>query len=291
MVGTCIAVQRILSCGPQVALRCGEMRNYASLARFTTAFKTRARRVLHLTKYPHVLWGRPPATRPSIASVHYFVNMLGRHKPVGLTHSSGTAYHELPFRNLKLKTSRNDLHKRVGRISQNLPIEGQHGLDIGCAIGGVSFSLQLAGAKMVGVDRDRPSIQVARECESLFKTGAAFIEADFSLETIDDILEVASNPISGEVDFTVWLSSFNWVAKELGISQTKEILLKLSRASKVLIADSAIGGKGQGAMDVLGIRSNHEFSSFVLAQSEYSRVRSIGVDGDWYDREVFLFER
>lgn len=242
-------------------------------------------------KYPHLRITEPPESRPSVASVHYLVNQLGAHSPVGLTHRRSTAYHELPFPNLRLMTSRNDLSLRVSRITENLAVESKYGLDIGCAVGGVSFALQAAGARMVGIDRDLPSINVAAECEALYNTGARFLHSEFCLKNLAGILSTAADPVSKEVDFAVWFSSFNWVAKELGGSETKNVLAQLSSSSRVLVADSAIGGKGQAAMSSLGIDSNQDFSSFVLNNSNYSKVRKIGTDKSWYGRDIFLFER
>lgn len=229
--------------------------------------------------------------RPSEASIRYLASRLGRHHPVGLTHRPGVLYHDLPFPGLRMDVSRSDLSERVGRITSALPVEGKFGLDIGCAVGGVTFSLQQAGARMVGLDRDLPSLQVARECEALYSTGAIFVHREFSIETFEDLADRMANPANKRFDFVVWLSSMNWVAEALGVKEFKELLDKVSKRSDVLIADSALGGKASAAMAAMGIQTNQDFSTFVLAHSHFESATVLGVDETWYGRELFLFRK
>jgi hypothetical protein len=229
--------------------------------------------------------------RPSEASIRYLASRLGRHRPVGLTHRPGVLYHELPFPGLRMDVSRGDLSERVRRITSALSVEGKFGIDIGCAVGGVTFSLQQAGARMVGVDRDLPSLQVARECEALYGTGAIFVHREVSIETFEDLADRMANPANKCFDFVVWLSSMNWVASSLGPKEFEKLLDKVSKRSDVLIADSALGGKASASMEAMGIRTNQDFSTFVLAHSHFVSATVLGVDDTWYGRELFLFRK
>lgn len=242
-------------------------------------------------RYPHMQIIELPANRPSLQSVYYFINQLGKHQPVGLTHEVGTGYHELPFPSLRFKTSRSDLNNRLTRLRAIQDIKGSHGIDIGCAIGGMTFGLQQMGAKMVGVDRDSPSIAVAQECEALFKTGATFVCDSFGEEMLRTLARSHGSPATGRFDFAIWFSSFNWVAEALGAGKTRELIRTLSETVDSLIADSAIGGKGASALSSIGVTSNETFVDFVLKNSLYTKVDLVGKDTDWYGRNVYRFYR
>jgi SAM-dependent methyltransferase len=242
-------------------------------------------------KYPYKRISAMPAERPSVESVYYFINQLGKHLPVGLTHEVGTGYHELPFPELRFKTSRGDLRNRLQRLSHIQEVKGAYGLDIGCAIGGMTFGLQQLGAQMVGIDRDEPSIAVAKECEALFTTGAKFVSAPFGEDVLAELARSYGNPQTERFDFAIWFSSFNWVAEALGTEATRSLLHNVSQRIDILIADSAIGGKGANALQNIGVVSNETFVSFVLDNSMYTKFELVGQDADWYGRDVYRFSR
>ena len=258
---------------------------------FFKAAKRSLKNRVEAYKYPYKQIGVLPSARPSLESVYYFINQLGRHQPVGLTHEVGTGYHELPFPELRFKSSRSDLSARLQRLSQIQELKGSYGLDIGCAIGGMTFGLQQKGSIMLGIDRDEPSIAVAQECEALFKTGATFVCASFGQERLIELASLHGNPLSGRFDFAIWFSSFNWVAEALGLEATRSLLDAVSRSVDTLIADSAIGGKGAVALEVLGIVSNESFVTFVLNNSQYTKYEVVGQDAGWYGRSVYRFSR
>lgn len=242
-------------------------------------------------RYPYKRINAMPTVRPSLESVYYFINQLGKHLPVGLTHEVGTGYHELPFPELRFKTSRGDLKNRLQRLSHIQEVKGAYGLDIGCAIGGMTFGLQQIGAHMVGIDRDEPSIAVAKECEALFKTGATFVSLPFGEDVLAELTRSYGNPQTGRFDFAIWFSSFNWVAEALGTEATRSLLHNVSQCIDTLIADSAIGGKGASALQNIGVVSNETFVSFVLNNSTYTKFELVGKDTDWYGRAVYRFSR
>jgi SAM-dependent methyltransferase len=246
-------------------------------------------RLIEDFRYPHKRINAMPAVRPSLESVYYFINQLGKHLPVGLTHEVGTGYHELPFPELRFKTSRGDLSNRLQRLSHIQEVKGAYGLDIGCAIGGMTFGLQKMGAQMVGIDRDEPSVVVAKECEAMFKTGATFVCAPFGEELLAELARSYGNAQTGRFDFAIWFSSFNWVAEALGAEATRSLLHNVSQHIDILIADSAIGGKGASALQNIGVVSNETFASFVLNNSSYTKFELVGQDAEWYGRAVYRF--
>lgn len=253
--------------------------------------KRRLLEYVNTYRYPYRLITSMPSERPSVDSVYYLINQLGAHRPVGLTHEIGTGYHELPFPSLHVKTSRSDLQNRLNRLDSFLEIKGAYGIDIGCALGGLTFGLQQMGAHMVGIDRDVPSIAVANECEDLFGTGASFVCDNFKEEIFPELVKAYANPKTTTFDFAIWFSSFNWVAEALGAEKIKSLLQALSNNAEQLIADSAIGGKGAIALSTLGIVSNETFVEFILKNSQYTKFELIGEDEDWYNRKVYRFFR
>ena len=92
-------------------------------------------------------------------------------------------------------------------------------------------------------------------------------------------------------DFTIWLSSFNWVAGSNEEPLLKLLLLKVSQKSDVLFADSAIGGKGQKFLNNIGIKTNADFVHYVIENSEYSNASLIHTYETWYGRSVYRFEK
>jgi len=246
------------------------------------------RNIIDYFFYPYLKVKELPSVRPSIKSIYYFINQLGKNKPVGLTRVASVAYHEVPFAEIKVKTSRNDLQKRIELISNNFEFNNKVGIDIGCAIGGVTFSLQKMGAKMIGIERDLPAFNVATEIEAYFKTGANFIHSSISPSLLEEVLKKFNHK---EFDFTIWLSSFNWVLGDLGEESTKDLINSLSQKSTYLICDSAIGGKGQKFLTQSKIESNEDFVNFIEDNSQYKLEKVLGKYDSWYNRDLFLFKR
>ena len=257
----------------------------------TNAIFSAVRQRLETFRYSYLKIDRMPSQRPSVNSIYFLVNQLGKHQPVGLTHAAAVGYHELPFAELKFKVSRHDLQDRVARIRSAISLKGKWGVDIGSALGGLTFALQKEGAQMMGIERDRPSINVSLECEALFKTGAKFTHGSVSETLLLEVVKSHHNPSSGHLDFAIWFSSFNWVAQALGDTATQQFLRTFSKHCDVLLLDSAIGGKGQEFMGTLGIHGNDDFCAYIQRHTAYTKVESIGKDAHWYDREVFKFSK
>jgi hypothetical protein len=248
--------------------------------------KRSIKKLIDTYQYPYQRINTMPQKRPSRESIYYLINQLGKNSPVGLTHKSHIGYHELPFSDLKFKVSRNDLEFRLDRICEVLNVDGKRGLDIGSALGGITFGLQLRGSEMFGIERDKPSILVSRECENLYKTGAEFIHGSVSSEVLNEFFLT-----HGKLDFCVWFSSFNWVIDAIGRDEMKKCLGTLSENVEVLLADSAIGGKGTDPMARNGLHTNDDFRNFVMECTCYNYVDVVGNDADWYGRKVFKFSK
>jgi hypothetical protein len=256
---------------------------------FLSKLRSGSKKIANYIRFPYLRINKMPENRPSKESIYFLINQLGHHKPIGLTHNESVAYHELPFPDLDFKVSRDDLSKRIERICNAIDVKGKNGVDLGCAIGGISFSLQQKGASMVGIERDRPSLSVAVECEALYETGVKFIHGSISQDLLSKALGKHTEPKIESWDFAIWLSSFNWVAKSLGQNEICKLLGWFSQHCDTLIMDSAIGGKAQSFMSTMGIEDNETFKAFILANSAYEEVEVLGRDENWYGRELLKF--
>lgn len=225
------------------------------------------------------LRGRPG----SKAQIYQAASKLGVHRPVGLTHRKGVLYHEVPFPGLRLEYSRSDLKERLQILSTELEVKGCIGLDLGCAVGGLTFSLQLSGAIMKGVERDPACVGLARALESRFRTGAEFVQAD--------VVEFVSASGQSEYDFVCMFSAFNWIIEGMDGDSTKKFLTKLGGLSRTFVMDSALGGKGQKNLTAIGITDEDSFKEVVASGLGSTRVRQIGTNREWYDRGLYVFER
>lgn len=227
--------------------------------------------------------GLLPGRPGSKAQIYQAASKLGVHRPVGLTHRKGVLYHEVPFRGLRLEYSRSDLRERLQILSTELEVKDRFGLDLGCAVGGLTFSLQLLGATMKGVERDPACVGLARALESRFRTGAEFIQAD--------VVEFVSSSGHSEYDFICIFSAFNWIIEGMDADSTKNFLCKLGGLSRTFVMDSALGGKGQKNLTAIGITDEGSFRGVVADGLGSTRVRQIGQNRGWYDRGLYVFER
>lgn len=250
--------------------------------------KNLVKKIYYYFFFPYTRVHTYPNNSPSIQSIYYKVNQLGKNKPIGLPREHYIVYHQLPFPELKLRYRRKDLEERLKVLCSTFDFENKFGIDIGSAIGGITFALQKRGAIMVGIERDEPAFKVSLEVESYFKTGAKFINDNLSKPNLKKSLKIVG---CKKFDFSIWLSSFNWVAGANNEKNLKEIISYLSHISDTLIADSAIGGKGQKFLDKIGIKSNKDFSKYILENSEYTSAHLIHTYENWYSRGLFRFDK
>ena len=226
----------------------------------------------------------------SRARIYRAAAALGTHQPVGLTHRKGVLYHQVPFRGLRLEYSRTDLEERLLLLKSELGLKGRSGLDLGCAVGGLSFSLQLAGASMTGVERDSACVGVAEAIEMRFRTGVKFVHSD----VVDFVSSVSMEVDKGArtaFDFVFFFSAFNWVVEGMDGEAVSKFLSDLARIGRTIVMDSAIGGKGQANLSAVGIHDEESFVRVVSDGLGASKARKIGENNDWYGRGVYVFEK
>jgi SAM-dependent methyltransferase len=178
----------------------------------------------------------------------------------------GMAYHELPFREFNLPVHRKDLIGRVDLVEKYYPVRGKKGIDIGCAIGGVSFELAGRGASMIGVDINKEEIEIAQNIEDIFRKNCLFI--------CDDALNISSNStLMANCDFAIWFSQWMWLVKQHGIEHGKNALFHLSQKIGHLFFETSIGDAAAGyVMKEHGITSSEDVVSLLRECTTYASI-------------------
>lgn len=221
--------------------------------------------------------------------IYQSLKMLGKQKISGSSVDVGTAYHELPFKDLKIIVHRKKLNNRLSLIKSAIDVNGKYGIDLGCSVGGFVFGLQLYGAKMIGIDYDKDAIEVARSCEEYYHTGAKFLCEDITLELIQRISTIHKNPATNRIDFTIWLSQFMWMVKQKGRDAALDSLFELSKRCEMLIFETSIGDAMAGEVMVeMGISDEESVRNMLRMNTCYVEIDSLGSANDgWSQRPIF----
>ena len=216
---------------------------------------------------------------------------LGTKKHLGSSIHAGKAYHGLPFKEEEgLPKHRKNLHKRTSMIKKYLKVDGKYGIDLGCSVGGFVFDMQLAGAKMIGMDYDQESINVALSVEDKYKTGANFICSDINLASYKKALKEHANPETGKFDFCIWFSQFMWMVKAHGKEKSFKFLKYLSETCDVLFFETSQGDKQAGRlMRQMNISNAQSVGKLLRNRTTYVKVNNLGIAGDgWSKRSIFI---
>lgn len=219
-------------------------------------------------------------------SIRRTLEDLNKHRYYDTACPVGVAYHELPFREFKGPVYRKDLKARVDLIANHLPIRGLKGIDIGCAIGGVSFELARRGALMFGSDFNPDEIAIAQSLEDVYRTGC-FFQCEESMETI------RRSSFLTNFDFAVWFSQWMWLVKLHGIEKGLEALFLVSKSVDHLFFETSIGDAAAG--DVMrnhGITTPEAVYNLLRANTIYSSVVECKRgNGTSLNRSVFYCSR
>lgn len=206
------------------------------------------------------------ARTKQIESIRQKIKDLNKRRYYNTACPVGVAYHELPFREFKGPVYRKDLKARVDLITEHLPIRGLKGIDIGCAIGGVSFELARRGASMFGTDFNPDEISIAQSLEDVYRTGCLF-QCEESMETI------RRSSLMMNFDFAVWFSQWMWLVKLHGIEKGMEALFLVSKSVKYLFFETSIGDAGAGdVMQEHGITTPEAVYKLLRSNTIYSSI-------------------
>jgi hypothetical protein len=209
---------------------------------------------------------------------------LGLAPHPGSSVSPGHTYHSLPFPEYRdIPAHRPGTASRVLHMTSRFPVAGLRGLDIGCAVGGISFGFQMQGASMVGVDSDPAAIAVALEVEAIHKTGATFFCEEFPSPHFSRILNKGH-------DFAVFLSAFMWLADSYGMANADIFMERIAKKVPVLWFESAQAEGDGSAWKATPFRSPKDIEEYL--RRFYPSVTDTGIPaGGWFPRNVFLCKR
>jgi len=195
------------------------------------------------------------------------ISKIGINKIEGSSTKQGCLYHELPFFS-NIPTHRKSSKLRADIIKNNLTITDKTGLDLGCSVGGITFELQLAGANMVGIDYDPNAINLAKEIEKYYNTGALF---RYQLITYSLIFGLQ------EFDFIVWLNQWMWLAKQEGEDVARQILYTASKKTKMLFFSTS---ENDGQAKIESIKNSKDVYKLLSRTTRFQNIESLGIIKD-----------
>lgn len=195
-------------------------------------------------------------------------------------------YHDLPFGIPEVPTPlRKDNERRTALLLDAYSFEGKRGLDLGCCLGGLTFSLEQAGADIVGVDADPAAIEVACMVGEYYQSSATFVKssiADFLVSAIEE---------EECFDFCLHCSVFMWVVYFSGLEKALEDIRNLSRLTDVLFFEVSVGdGMAGEAMVQNGLHNIDLVIKCIEEASTFRLTKVLGKSG-WGHRDILMFQR
>ncbi|MBC8491273.1 MAG: protein kinase family protein, partial [Candidatus Marinimicrobia bacterium] len=135
----------------------------------------------------------------------------------------------------------------------------------------------------------KSAIEVALACEDYYNTGAKFLQEDISLEIINKLCEIHTNPKTKQIDFTIWFSQFMWMVKRHGIEIALNALFFLSKISYELLFETSLGDADAGEeMLAVGISNEESLQRMLINNLCYSDIINLGfADDGWHKRPIF----
>ena len=198
----------------------------------------------------------------------------------GSSLENGLPYHS--FFGLRVRSHRGDVGPRAEQILDNIDVAGLQGVDLGCNIGGITFSMERAGASMTGVDYDEGAIHIARVVGDELGSSAKFTAASISPQNLLGFCRGRQ--------LVVWLAQWMWFVRQHGKEQGIEALRRISKETQILVFESSFGdGMAGPLMRQLGITKPLVKE---IISDHFDLVRDLGRSHDgWHRREIIIAAR
>ena len=199
---------------------------------------------------------------------------LGLNLMPGSSMSKGYAYQNIPSRP-DIPFHRGESDWRARRIMELADVTGKTVYDLGCSVGTISGILSQKAKRVVGIDYDLASIELAR---------SLYPNVEFILSDID------SNFLKGMESHSIciWTSQFMWMVKQKGIEAALDFVWDLSKKCDVLIFETATRDDGQAPLDI----SQDDIFSLLIKNTVYQDIVDHGPWNDgWTPRNVFVCQK
>ena len=207
-------------------------------------------------------------------SIKNLIKNLGTKKFPGSNTALGKGYHSFP--GFEGRSHIGSVNDRVKLITDNFDVKNKLGFDIGCSVGGISIELARQGARMIGVDYDNQSIEVAHYYANKFQLNIYFYVDTIDLITIKNV----------KCEFIVWFSQFQWFVKQYGPAAGRKALEEIRKKEVPLFFESSCGD-GMAGRAMLEAGLNNEGLRKLLNDT-FNSVKQIGTHKNWRDRPIFL---
>lgn len=197
----------------------------------------------------------------------------------GSSVNRGVLYHDLPFAELAgMSAHRRGNRRRFRLVASRYDFSGKSGVDLGCAVGGLTFRAALAGASVVGVDYDSAAIGVANAVRDWRASLGDRLSANATF-VCADVVDYAVP----ECDFCIWFDNFMWVWKLRGKEVALAKLSDVSRRCGTLLFATAFGAGDGMAGDVVDTAPRE------LLSAVFHDIEDLGVPrGRWHRRQIFM---
>jgi SAM-dependent methyltransferase len=191
----------------------------------------------------------------------------------GSNTKEGYLYHDVE--GVDLPAQRTGSKRRADFICDVVSVENRRVLDIGCNAGGISLQVARRGANVVGVDYDYSALKIGM-VEAL-KQGldARFFEQNIDLEYFYQLRNL---------DIVLWLSEFQWFAKQYGFDTALEALYIISRKCRILVFESSAA---DGRAGIPGTTQDDVYA-WLIKNTCFTQIDRYPPVDDWNKRDIFV---
>lgn len=147
--------------------------------------------------------------------------------------SQGWLYNQLPFKEFHNIPSYRNNQERINFIKKNIPKGINSWMDLGCSEGSILFHIRKQVEEAVGLDYDKEAIKIAK----LIKEYKNIHNLYFYSETID--INTIHHGVNPKYLGFIFLSTFQWIVKQKGLTYARQILIKMSETARYLFFETA----------------------------------------------------
>jgi SAM-dependent methyltransferase len=197
----------------------------------------------------------------------------------GSSTKEGHIYHELVGSGIPAQ--RLGMEERAKFIIEKLggDVKGKIILDLGCNVGGLSYLLAQAGAKVIGIDYDEEAINIGKKflADKKLEGSVELIVKEITPQFIEDL--------SPNYDAVLWLSQWQWFCKQHSLKEGYDALFNISKRAKQLVFESSAD---DGRANIEGATQD-DLYLWLIEYTGYQKIQRFQPDvANWHKRDVFF---